>query len=280
MNNWWGWVEGPGATGCDDSTFFTGIAGFLDADPWLVLLLNVDPASLPVSGSAQADALLVFNSDGGDTLADGHLPDGTPVSFDSTGGTMAPPEQGSDLGQATSFYTAGLVPGDFLVTATVDFATVSSPVRVTGEAALAMAIAPTLQIRDDGETAELTISISNAGPDPATSVGVAVDFPAELSGVGWICVGSGGGTCSNEGSGDIGDVAGLPVGSAVAYTAIGAVPDPFVGVLSVEGLANPPDFIIDSDPSDNAATAEIRSFRIFGDGFESGDTSAWSVTVP
>ncbi len=80
--------------------------------------------------------------------------------------------------------------------------------------------------------------------------------------------------------GDIDDVADLPVGAGVTYTAIGEVPSPFIGVLTVDGSATPPDFITDSDPSDNTASAEVRSFRIFSDGFESGDTTLWSVTVP
>jgi hypothetical protein len=278
-DNWWGCSDGPGAGGCDPAVY-SGSEGFLDPDPWLVLGTTAAPAVIPVAGQSVVTASLRFNSDGIDTSGSGFPPDGTPVFFGATGGVMDPAQGATVLGESSSVYTAGPVPGDFEVNATVDLATTATPVRVTGDASLAITMAPGLQVRDDGETAELSITVSNAGPDPATAVGVTVDFPVELGGIGWICVGSAGGVCTNQGSGDIADLAGLPVAATVTYTAIGALPDPFVGVLTVNGSAIPPGFVTDPDPGDNDASAEIRSVRIFDDGFESGDTSLWSATVP
>ena len=278
-NNWWGCNDGPGIGDCDPA-LYNGTAGFLDADPWLLLGLELDQAVVPVGGQATADASLVFNSDGADTSGMGTLPDGTPVQFDASGGTMDPTEIGSVLGAAESTFTAGAAPGFYDISATVDFATLELPVTVTGDADLTMTMDPPLQILDDGANAELSITVSNAGPSAAAEVAVVVDFPAELGGIGWICVGAGGGTCSLDGSGDIDDLADLPVGGSVTYTAIGAVPDPFTGVLVVEGMADLPDYLVDANPSDNEAEADIRSVRIFDDGFESGDTSEWSGIMP
>ncbi len=278
-NNWWGCNDGAGIGDCD-TPLYAGTAGFLDADPWLLLGLELDQVVVSVGGQATADASLVFNSDGADTSGLGTLPDGTPVQFDASGGTMDPSDSGTVFGFAESTFTAGGAPGFYGISATVDFATLELPVTVTGDADLTMTMAPSSQILDDGDNVEVAITVGNAGPNPAAEVSVAVDFPAELGGIGWICVGAGGGTCSLDGSGDIADLADLPVGGSVTYTAIGALPDPFTGVLVVDGMADLPDYLVDANPSDNEAEAEIRSVRIFDDGFESGDNSAWSGTMP
>ena len=42
-----------------------------------------------------------------------------------------------------------------------------------------------------------------------------------------------------------------------------------------------PGGVIELDPADNTATdSDIISNELFADGFESGDTTAWSATVP
>jgi hypothetical protein len=278
-DNWWGCNDGPGVGGCD-LTSYSGTDGFLDADPWLVLGLTAVPDLVPVGGQSTATADLRFNSDGFNTSGAGTIPEDTPVDFTATGGTVDPAFAGTILGQAITTYTAGAAPGEFDLSASVDLADVSSPVTVTGVAALALVMLPELQILDNGETAEVTVTIANFGPDPSAEVDVSVDFPAELTGLAWTCVGSGGGSCTPAGSGDIADLADLPAGASVVYTAMGQVPDPFVGILSVAGSVAPPSYVSDPDPSDNSGTAEIRSLSIFEDGFESGDTAAWSSAVP
>ena len=278
-NNWWGCNDGAGIGDCDPA-LYAGTAGFLDADPWLLLGLELDQTIIPVGAQATADASLIFNSDGADTSGLAALPDGTPVEFDASGGTMDPTEAETVSGMAASTFTAGAAPGFYGVGAAVDLASVEIPVTVTGDADLTMTMAPSSQVLDDGDNFEVAITVGNTGPNPAAEVSVAVDFPAELGGIGWICVGSGGGTCSPDGSGDIDDLADLPAGGSVTYTAIGALPDPFTGVLVVDGVAGLPEYLVDTNPSDNETEAEIRSIRVFDDGFESGDTSVWPETMP
>jgi hypothetical protein len=278
-DNWWGCNGGPGAAGCDTAAY-TGTAGFLDAEPYLVLSLEVTPAVVPTGGAAVATADLHFNSNGVDTSADGWVPDGTPVEFAASGGIMNPDATATAAGAASSILTAGATPGEFSVLATVDGETVEADVLVTVEAALAMSMTPQLQTIDDGEPATLEITIGNAGPGDVAVATTTVDFPDELTGVTWVCVATGGATCTAAGGGDIDDSPMLPAGATVTYTAAATAPDPFAGLLTVSGSVTLPPFVVDPDPSDNAATAVIRSVTIFEDDFESGDTAAWSGTVP
>lgn len=128
-NNWWGCNGGPGATGCDNAVF-TG-TGFLDADPWLVLSLGLDSSTLIRGATTMATASLRENSDAADTSAGGNVPDGTPVAFGATGGTMMPEDTTTTAGLAQSTYTAGDTAGSFDVSATVDAETVTEPVEIT-----------------------------------------------------------------------------------------------------------------------------------------------------
>ncbi|MEO8460902.1 MAG: proprotein convertase P-domain-containing protein [Dokdonella sp.] len=63
-----------------------------------------------------------------------------------------------------------------------------------------------------------TIVASNAGPGDAPGSTVADTFPAGLTCT-WTCAGSGGGTCTAAGAGNIFDTANLPAGSSTTYTA-------------------------------------------------------------
>ena len=69
-----------------------------------------------------------------------------------------------------------------------------------------------------GGSVTYTITASNAGPSAASGATVADTFPASLTCT-WTCVGAGGGTCTAAGSGNISDLAKLPVGGSVTYIA-------------------------------------------------------------
>jgi len=85
--------------------------------------------------------------------------------------------------------------------------------------------------------------------------------------------------CGASGAGDIDETADLPVGASVVYTATGAVPDPFTGSITVAASAVTPGDVTDPDLENNEAEGDVIAVRIFSDGFESGDTSAWSETI-
>jgi len=75
-----------------------------------------------------------------------------------------------------------------------------------------------------GQSVTYTIVASNSGPSTAASVTVADTMPAQLTGVTWSCVGSGGGSCTASGSGNLNDTAAtLPVGASATYTVRGTI---------------------------------------------------------
>jgi|GEM_PF-1303501 len=85
-NNWWGANDGPSASpGSGDK-----ISANVDADPWLVLNISVDPTSIIVGGAATSTitADMTKNSDDVDTSAQGHIPDGTQITFTTDKGSI------------------------------------------------------------------------------------------------------------------------------------------------------------------------------------------------
>jgi len=93
--------------------------------------------------------------------------------------------------------------------------------------------------KTDGQTSDIpgtsvtyTIVVSNAGPSNAPSVTVTDTLPTTLTGATWTCVGTGGGTCTASGSGDISDSANLPAGGNVTYTLTATISPAATGTLS------------------------------------------------
>jgi hypothetical protein len=88
-NNWWGCNEGPNTADCDTtSSTWTSVdpvpADLLDADPWLVAQLVLDPSTVGPGDSTDVTVDLRENSDAADTSGLGHLPDGTPTQLSTT----------------------------------------------------------------------------------------------------------------------------------------------------------------------------------------------------
>ncbi len=133
-----------------------------------------------------------------------------------------------------------------------------------------------------GDPYTYSIVASNPGPSDVPAATVSDVFPAELSGVSWTCTGTGGGSCAAAGTGDISESVGLPAGASVTFTAT-AIVDPGASVPTLFNTATVvcPAGVLERSPSDNSDTDTdtLLQSMIFNDGFESGDTSAWSVTV-
>ena len=161
---------------------------------------------------------------------------------------------------------------------------VSPPFRICG---IPADIAVT---KDDGVTQvtlgqflTYTITVShNAGVADANSVRVIDVFPAALSGMSWICIEDGGGSCgAASGGGDIDTFVDLPVGTYVTFLASGTVT-----AAGASGVTNTVEVLASAvapDPylANNTATDVDQGWGgIFADGFESGNTSAWSAIVP
>lgn len=133
-----------------------------------------------------------------------------------------------------------------------------------------------------GDPVTYTITVINLGPGDTVGALVTDAFPEDILGVTWTCVGSGGGVCTPAGVGNLVDVAGLPNGGSVVYTATGMVSPDATG--TIDNIANVVvTDVTDPDPGNNSATDSdtVGAPPLpFADGFESGDTSAWSLTVP
>jgi hypothetical protein len=278
-DNWWGCNDGPGATGCDVASY-AGTAGFLDADPWLVLALVLSDTSLTIGGTATATADLRSNSDAVDTSGVGTVPDGTPVEFGTDGGTMTPEDVGTVAGLAASTFTAGVTGGTFEVTATVDGETVSVTVDLDDTANVWLLASPEAQHVGDGGTAAATFTFANTGPAAADGTSISVAFAAQLSNVAWTCSATGGAVCPvATGTGDVAGLVDLPAGASLSYAVSATVPTPFTGELEIIGGLVPPGNVTDPDAADNVATVAIRSPVLFSDGFESNDVGAWSDSL-
>jgi hypothetical protein len=74
---------------------------------------------------------LTRNSAGMDTSALGHLPDGIPVAFATTSGTIMPPTAVTTAGKAVAQFTAGSTLATATVSATVDNQTSTATINVT-----------------------------------------------------------------------------------------------------------------------------------------------------
>lgn len=111
--NWWGCNAGPGNAGCST------VSGSTSFNPWLILELE-GPSQATIGQAVTMRARLTRNSDGLDHAATGRtIPDGAPVAFDATGGTLTDPAATLTAGIApVTFTPAGA--GSAEVGATVD----------------------------------------------------------------------------------------------------------------------------------------------------------------
>ena len=105
-----------------------------------------------------------------------------------------------------------------------------------------------------GQGLTYSVVVTNNGPSDATGATVADFFPSAVTGVTWSCAGVGGASCpAPSGTGDISQVASMPVGGSLTYTAAGTVSPSATGLLTnaafVTAALGANDFI----PGNNAA---------------------------
>ena len=102
-----------------------------------------------------------------------------------------------------------------------------------------------------GQSVTYTITVSSAGPSPATDAVVLDSLSPALVGATWTCSASAGSTCAAGGSGSIDDTVTLLLGGTVTYTLTATIDPAATGVLvntaSVTGVTDP-------EPADNTAT--------------------------
>ena len=96
-----------------------------------------------------------------------------------------------------------------------------------------------------------TITVSNNGPDSAEGAVVSVSFPVEITDVNWTCEGTGGATCTANGSGNtINDtLTNFPSAGVVTYTVNTLVSQNSAQTNSA--IITPPDDVIDPNLTNN-----------------------------
>ena len=125
-----------------------------------------------------------------------------------------------------------------------------------------------------------SILVDNLGPNEAIGARVVNDFPANVSGVVWICSSDDGGLCPGGGSGNIDTLVDLPSGSAVEFSAC-AIADVFEdgGFVDNSATVIAPAGTEDPNPANNSDTLTIENIYLFADGFEDFGPEAICATL-
>lgn len=156
--NWWGCNSGPGASGCDNVGSDTATVSW---DPYVVLTLTPDSASIPINGSTIVTAAMTQDSAGNTGFS---VPNGTPVVYGGTLGTLNPSSAFTLSGKAIAVYTAGSTSGTGTATATVDNATASTNITITanvGGGDFTLAAAPASATIKAGQSAGYTVTVTS-----------------------------------------------------------------------------------------------------------------------
>jgi hypothetical protein len=146
INNWWGCNGGPGASGCDTVFASGGTASF---NPWLVLTISANSTQINTNSSTGLTATIDSNSSGGTGFS---VPNGTPISFGATLGSISGASTTLTNGTGTATYNSGSTPGAGSATATVDNQEVSETINILVSVTVTTSPA-NLSITVDGNTA-------------------------------------------------------------------------------------------------------------------------------
>ncbi|MGD9583865.1 MAG: proprotein convertase P-domain-containing protein [Lysobacterales bacterium] len=216
-----------------------------------------DTANLPAGGSATYLAAC---------LIAGATPNGTVISNTATvaaGGGVSDPTPSNNSATDTT-----------TVVAAADLAITKSD----GVAAV-----------NPGQTLNYSIVASNAGPQGVTGASVADTFPAACSSVAWTCSGTGGGTCTAAGSGNLADSVNLPVGATVTYLAACLVnpATPDATVISNTATVAVPAGITDPNAGNNSATdtttvtagADVSGTKVVSGNFSPGGAISYNIVL-
>lgn len=134
-------------------------------------------------------------------------------------------------------------------------------------------------IATPGSTLAYLIVASNPGPSNAPGSTIADNPPAACTSFNWSCSAFGGATCSASGAGAMNTQATLPPGSRVEYTALCAVSAAATGTLVNTATVSAAAGVTDTSAGNNSATDTdtLGPAPLFANGFESGNTSAWTL---
>jgi hypothetical protein len=126
------------------------------------------------------------------------------------------------------------------------------------------------------------VTLNNHGPADANPASIFDTVPTDLTVTSWSCTPSGSALCgAASGSGPLSDSPSIPVGDGVTYSVNGNVSASASGVLVYTVSSVPAPGVVDPVPSnDSDSDVNALELPIFCDGFESGDDTAWSSSIP
>jgi len=263
--NWWG---------SNNPDFGSLISGHSDYTPWLYMTLIADPTTIK-NGEISLITASFNNLFNGTTRTDlnpatGHIPDGSPVNFQTDLGTIGCKsiDKVTTGGIATATLTATELAGIAHVNSTTDNQTLFVNVTITPKAGLYLTVTPSKANPVAGDTVVYTLKAGNKGPDAAKDVVMTYVVPEGLEFVG-----------ANV---DVGTYTYDPATRTITWT-IGDVPvgDPYM-LLSLR-IAQPGHHIINPvlststyDPTINSNTESITVNALE----KSNTVKAASKTIP
>lgn len=139
VDNWWSCNEGPNETGCDTAQ------GPITAPTWLVLSFTADANHVTFDNPMGLEASIHRNSAGADVSASGHFPEGEPVAFATTVGTLDPLQDALSSGLATSVLT--VTEGQTLTAGTISAALDNETITLAIRAGLARYWMPAIYLQ-------------------------------------------------------------------------------------------------------------------------------------
>lgn len=175
--NWWG---------NNDPEFSSLISGTSDYNPWIVMTLTANPSTINNTQSSLITAS--FNNLWNGTALTpldpllGHIPDGTPVNFQTDLGTIG--SKNVDKTTLNGFATVTLIASELAGTAnlnaTTDQLTMYQHVLINPTSSLYLNITPSITNPVAGDTVTYTLKVGNYGPDPAENVIMTYRIPDGL----------------------------------------------------------------------------------------------------
>ncbi len=127
LYNWWG------SNACPAAGRIVNTDGLVEYDPWLVMRYNANPTTITQGETSTLTADFRYDSDGTfHDPADGHLPDGTPVTFTTNLGNVGSKSvvKYTLNGVATAILRGDEAAGAALTSATLDNQTLYSTVTI------------------------------------------------------------------------------------------------------------------------------------------------------
>lgn len=131
-----------------------------------------------------------------------------------------------------------------------------------------------------GDTVTYEVRVSNLTAGAGLMAATVIDTPPGELTCTWTCTPGGGATCTRgPWTGDLSDRIELPEAATALYTGECVLDAAATGPLVNTATVAAPAGVVDPDPTNNSASDPL-AILLFVDGFESGDTLAWSMTIP